>query len=263
MSQKRAIIPNSFTMTNMVLGFIAIIIASNGSHTSIAVAGVLVFVASFFDFIDGATARALGVSSPVGLQLDSLADAVAYGIAPGFISYQAYLCRLPEIAFGINWGMVLAPIFPICATYRLARFNADDSGNVDFSGLPSPAAGIFITSIPALYSSRIFLIGKIDFSIPIEIFVPIFAIVALLMVSTIDYSKVFTHVVNRGKLAIIICSVIIVVGLFYFNMWLVFVLTGVYILAGVFIYLFHLIFGKRDGGDGTPKIIETDPSNIA
>lgn len=246
MSQKRAIIPNSFTMTNMVLGFIAVIIASRGSHADLAIAGSLVFVASFFDFIDGATARALGVESPVGLQLDSLADAVAYGIAPGFIAYQAYLSRLPEIALGINWGMVLAPIFPICATYRLARFNVDDSGDENFKGLPSPAAGIFICSIPALYSSKIFFIGEINFSMPMELFVPLFAVVALLMVSTIDYSKVFSSMIRKGKAVIIMGSIITILGLFYFNMWIVFVLTGIYILAGIFIYIFRLITVRKE-----------------
>jgi CDP-diacylglycerol--serine O-phosphatidyltransferase len=247
MTQKRAIIPNSFTMTNMVLGFIAVIVASRGTPESIALAGVLVFVASFFDFIDGATARALGVDSPVGIQLDSLADSIAYGIAPGFIAYQAYLSRLPEIAYGINWGMIIAPIFPICATYRLARFNVEEPDTDGFHGLPSPAAGIFIASIPALPFSTIPFLGRVWFYFPIELFVPLFAIVALLMVSDIDYSKVLAQVVKRGKAAIVIGSVITILLLFYFNMWSVFILTGMFILFGVLIYFF------RSMKSGKPK----------
>jgi len=146
--KKRAIIPNTFTMSNMVFGFIAIIFASKGTPESIGIAGVLIFLASFFDFFDGATARALGVSSPIGVQLDSLADGIAYGIAPGFIAYQAFLRYLPEIGMGLNWGMLIAPLFPICATYRLAKFNNDERQQEEFYGLPTPANAFFIAFLP-------------------------------------------------------------------------------------------------------------------
>ncbi|PKL36156.1 MAG: CDP-diacylglycerol--serine O-phosphatidyltransferase [Spirochaetae bacterium HGW-Spirochaetae-1] len=246
MTEKRAIIPNTFTMTNMVLGFIAIIMASRGNPESIAIAGVLVFVASFFDFIDGATARALKVTSPIGIQLDSLADEIAYGIAPGFIAYQAYLSKMPDAGFlGLNWGMIIAPIFPICATYRLAKFNIEGSGKKGFTGLPSPAAGIFIASIPALPFSRIPFIGKINFQFPIELFVPIFAIVALLMVSEVDYMKLFSDIASKGKAAIMITTVINILLLYYFNMWSVFAFTSLYIMAGIVFYIYRCIWKKE------------------
>jgi CDP-diacylglycerol--serine O-phosphatidyltransferase len=231
-------------MMNMILGFTAIIYASRGTAKDIAIGGTLIFVASFFDFIDGAAARALRVESPIGLQLDSLADAVAYGIAPGYISYQAFLSGLPEIVFGINWGMLIAPIFPICATYRLARFNIGEPLHDGFKGLPSPAAGIFISSIPVLSFSRLPFVGKIDFNIPIDVFIPIFAAAALLMISEVDYSKIFAKIVKKGKTALIISSIITIMLLFYFNMWTVFVLTGGYIMVGLLIYLIRLL--KKD-----------------
>ncbi|MCL2025729.1 MAG: CDP-alcohol phosphatidyltransferase family protein [Leptospirales bacterium] len=245
MEQKRAIIPNSFTMMNMILGFIAIIYASRGTPKDLAIGGALIFVASFFDFIDGAAARALGVDSQMGLHLDSLADAVAYGIAPGFIAYQAFLSGLPEIAFGINWGMLIAPIFPICATYRLARFNIEDSSPSEFKGLPSPAAGIFISSIPVLAFSKVPFLGKIDVNIPIDVFIAIFALTALLMISGIDYSKIVSKVVKKGKKTIVISSILVILLLFYFNMWTVFVLTGGYIIAGIVLYSIRAL--KKQG----------------
>jgi len=245
MEQKRAIIPNSFTMMNMILGFIAIIYASRGTPKDLAIGGALIFVASFFDFIDGAAARALGVESAIGVQLDSLADAIAYGIAPGYISYQVFLSRLPEIAFGINWGMIIALIFPICATYRLARFNIGSPAPSGFKGLPSPAAGIFISSIPVLSFSKIPFLGKVDVNIPIDIFIPIFALTALLMISGIDYSKIFVQIIKKGKKAAIITSIILILLLFYFNMWTVFVLSGCYIIAGIVLYSARLL--KKHG----------------
>ncbi len=244
MSQTRSLIPNSFTMTNMVFGFISIIFASRGDPKSLAIAGVLVFIASFFDFFDGASARALGVSSPIGTQLDSLADEIAYGIAPGFIAYQAILRYLPEIAMGINWGMIIAPIFPVCATYRLAKFNIEGCEQEGFTGLPSPPAGIFISSIPALPFSRIPMIGAFDFQIPVHLFIPLYAGVALLMVSPVDYTKMFANIVKKGKTAIMITMVVILLLLFYLNMWAVFIVAALYIVVGIVFYCFRKATGR-------------------
>ena len=108
--------------------------------TSSYSAGVLIFIGSIFDASDGAIARALDVESEIGMQLDSLADAVAYGIAPGVLAYQAFFYQMPEICGLINIGMLIAAIFPICAVYRLARFNWQSMPG--FIGLPSPPAGI-------------------------------------------------------------------------------------------------------------------------
>ena len=94
--QKRSIVPNMITMSNMTMGFFAIILASRGDKSSLALAGIMVFVGTLFDAIDGAVARAMHVESPVGVQLDSLADGIAYGIAPAVIAYQGYLSQLPQ-----------------------------------------------------------------------------------------------------------------------------------------------------------------------
>ena len=244
MRPQRSLIPNTFTMSNMVFGFMAIIFASKGDPVSIGVAGVLIFVASFFDFADGAAARALGVSSPIGVQLDSLADGVAYGIAPGFIAYQAYFQKLPEIGMGLNWGMLIATILPICAIYRLAKFNIVGVDRVGFKGLPSPIAGIFIASFPVLPLSKTVFFGKIDFSLPIEVFVLIYACVALLMISDIDYNKLFSDIIKKGKKAVIITIVTCILLLFYLQMWAVFICSGLYIIFGIVREIYRIITRK-------------------
>ena len=244
MSQKKAIIPNSFTMTNMIFGFFAIIFASKGDPKSLAIAGVLIFAASFFDFFDGAAARALGVSSPMGTQLDSLADVVAYGIAPGFIAYQAFLQHLPGIAMGLNWGMIIAPVYPVCALYRLAKFNIEGGDQEGFSGLPSPPAGIFISCIPALIYTGIPFFDSVPVNVAVHLFIPVYAAVALLMVSSIDYTKFFGNIFKKGKTAIMITFVVIVLMLFYLKMWGVFLVSGLYIITGVVIYIFRRIKNK-------------------
>jgi len=244
MPSKKTLIPNTFTMSNMVFGFVAIIFASKGDPASIGIAGVLIFAASFFDFFDGASARALGVSSPIGVQLDSLADGVAYGIAPGFIAYQAYFKYLPEIGFGLGWGMLIASILPICAIYRLAKFNVSGTDRDGFKGLPSPVAGVFIASFPVLHLSKIVFLGKIDFHLPPMLFVPIYAFIALLMISEIDYSKLASDIVKKGKVAIIMAIVTIILMLFYLQMWAVFIVSILYIMSGLIRAAYRVITKK-------------------
>ena len=159
MGRKKSIIPSIFTMGNMVMGFMSILFSANydpakNNYDTLAVAGILIFIGSLFDASDGAIARALDVESEIGMQLDSLADAVAYGIAPGVLAYQAFFYKMPEI-FGIfNIGMIIAAIYPICAIYRLARFNCTES-IPGFIGLPSPPAGIVAGIVPSLMHTDI------------------------------------------------------------------------------------------------------------
>jgi len=243
--KKRSIVPNIITMSNMIMGFFAIIYAGKGDPDYLAIAGVLVFIGSLCDVCDGAVARALHVESPVGVQLDSLADGIAYGIAPAIIAYQAFLSKLPAIG-GIDIGLVIAPIYPICAIYRLARFNitADEEQN-GFTGLPSPPAGIVIASIPAL-SSELPIIGKIDFVIPMEVFVPMYLIVGLLMVSKVDYNKLFTDLYRKGKVVAVITIIVVVSGLVFFRMWSVFCVTILYIVVGIINYVIKIFRGVSE-----------------
>ncbi len=144
----RVWIPNSLTLGNMLLGFISLIYSSLGTQQGYFIAGFLILAAGLLDGLDGPAARALKVTSPLGKELDSLADCVAFGIAPGFLSYNAYLAGIHEPFFTMPFdlGMLIAAIFPICAAYRLARFNILKSSN-SFTGLPAPAAGIIIALI--------------------------------------------------------------------------------------------------------------------
>jgi len=221
-------------MGNMVLGFIAIIISSKatGLTETTAIAGMLIFLASLCDVSDGALARALGVESQIGKELDSFADAVSYGVAPAVIAYQAYFYNFPELFFSIDLGMIIALTFPVFAIFRLARFNiGDEKGG--FTGLPSPAAGIVIASIPALpfVNSPIFDFSK--FAIPLNAFVVIYLLIGYMMVSKIDYGKVFSDIWGKGKVAVIMVGVVSFSLMFFFRMFSVFAVTGLYIVYGI------------------------------
>jgi CDP-diacylglycerol--serine O-phosphatidyltransferase len=245
--QKRSIVPNMITMSNMTMGFFAIILASRGDARSLALAGILVCIGTLFDAVDGAVARAMHVESPVGVQLDSLADGIAYGIAPAVIAYQAYLSKLPKSGLFIDTGMLIALIYPICAIYRLARFNtgAAEDDHVGFCGLPSPPAGILIASFPALEVPDFMFLVKYTVSFPLEVFIPIYLLVALLMVTRIDYSKTLALIYRKGRFVLVLTIIVMILLISLFSMWFVFAMISAYILAGLILYIIKLIRKKK------------------
>lgn len=251
--QKRSIVPNFITMANMTMGFFAIIFASRGDLRSLALAGIMVFIGSLCDAVDGAVARAMHVESPVGIQLDSLADGIAYGVAPAVIAYQAYLSKLSSGgAFPIDTGMMVAIIYPVCAIYRLARFNtgAAEDDHLHFKGLPSPPAGILIAAIPGMEYSWLPLpyFGHVEVHFPLEVFVPLYILIAFLMVSHVDYNKLFTILYRKGKVTRITTILMVILLMGFFMMWAVFAVTALYITIGLIIYLARLVkkATKRD-----------------
>jgi len=127
-------IPNMFTIGNLVLGIMSIILAFHGEANS---AALLVIIAMLLDGLDGRVARALKVTSDFGKELDSLSDVISFGVAPAFIMYQAAYLEVTPPA--IAW--IATAIFPICGALRLARFNVIEGTPGYFIGLPIPAAG--------------------------------------------------------------------------------------------------------------------------
>ena len=134
------LLPNLFTTAGLFAGFYAIIAASNGQfvHASIAV-----FIAAIMDGIDGRVARLTGTSSDFGVQYDSLADLVSFGMAPSLVMYHWALSSLKfdgSVMGRVGWAVAF--LYAACAALRLARFNTQ-VGSVDkrwFIGLASPAA---------------------------------------------------------------------------------------------------------------------------
>jgi len=132
-------IPNLITLLNLFCGCIALVFAF---HRQFETAFLFVALGIFLDFFDGFFARLFKVSSPLGLQLDSLADMVTSGVAPGLVMYQLMLTTsdayFPYLGFIITLG----------SCYRLANFNIDTRQTDSFIGLPTPANTLFIMSLP-------------------------------------------------------------------------------------------------------------------
>ncbi len=113
-SRAKAMLPSAFTLTNMLCGFSSIRAAESGRYD---LAAVLIGVAVVFDIFDGAVARAVGAITPFGLQFDSLADLISFGVAPAILLWTWSLHD-----FGLS-GWVLACFWLACAAFRLGRFN--------------------------------------------------------------------------------------------------------------------------------------------
>jgi CDP-diacylglycerol--serine O-phosphatidyltransferase len=139
-------IPNLITLLNLFSGCIALVFASNDNFE---MAFFFVSLGIFFDFFDGFFARLFNVSSPLGLQLDSLADMVTSGVLPGFV-----LFKMLSNSVNSDPSLMYLPYFGFIVTlgscYRLANFNIDTRQSDSFIGLPTPANAIFILSLPLI-----------------------------------------------------------------------------------------------------------------
>jgi CDP-diacylglycerol--serine O-phosphatidyltransferase len=156
-------IPNLFTLLNLLSGVIAVIMAATDNLIE---AAFFIFLGIFFDFFDGFFARRFNVTGEFGKQLDSLADMVTSGVAPGIIMFQLILFSAKERYFMElsceigNWmsfdesKFYLLPLIglliPLSSAYRLAKFNLDERQTSSFIGLPTPALAIFIVSLPLI-----------------------------------------------------------------------------------------------------------------
>lgn len=138
-------VPNLITLLNLLSGVLAIICVF---QYELYHAAWLIVLGAIFDFADGLVARLLNVHSELGKQLDSLADVVTFGVAPGLIGYQ-----ILNVEFGSAWYTLMPLMIPLFGALRLARFNIDTRQSDSFIGLPIPANAMFWVSLPmiALY----------------------------------------------------------------------------------------------------------------
>jgi CDP-diacylglycerol---serine O-phosphatidyltransferase len=151
-------IPNLITILNLVTGTIAIVFALEGD---LGFAGIAILIAGLFDFFDGLSARLLKAYSDTGKELDSLADVVSFGVAPGMIAFMLMRNALPGMNLPLadisisfwKWLLLFSPfIIPAFSALRLAKFNLDERQTVNFFGMPTPANAILWASFGIISS---------------------------------------------------------------------------------------------------------------
>lgn len=182
-------VPNFITSLNLVSGFSAIIFAAHGK---IEIASWMILAAMIFDFLDGFSARMLRAYSDIGKELDSLADVVSFGVAPGIIIFSLLESSFsPGIPGNINGDtlntaliIIVSAIMPVCAALRLAIFNIDETQTKTFKGLPTPANALAVISvvIAAHHSASAIVISFAGSVVLLVIFT---IMLSLLMVSRI------------------------------------------------------------------------------
>jgi CDP-diacylglycerol--serine O-phosphatidyltransferase len=237
-------IPNLFTLANLFFGCMAIVsIMQTGLSISydanaenlveiperIYMASIFIAIAAVVDFFDGFVARLLKVPSELGKQLDSLADVVSFGVAPGLIIYQFLRLSFSQMEGGLEIStLFLLPAFilPCAGAYRLARFNIDTEQSYGFKGVPIPAVGIWIASFPLVYwfSKDIWVIQLLR---NYWFWYAVVAVASYLMVSTIPMMALkFKEFSLKALLPFIIIAIVALISALFFG-WLAVTLSFV------------------------------------
>src|SRR4051794_13410543 len=205
-TRRRALasLPSLFTLANMMLGFAAILVSIRGDYR---LAAVLIGLSIIFDITDGAVARLVGAITPFGLQFDSLADLVSFGLAPALLAFTLFSQGRDE------WdplGWIACFIWLACAAIRLAPFTTSGDPPADkgfFPGRPSPgAAGVVLASVSAFGDQ---MQGRARLWVLLVVVVP-----ALLMVSTIRFRSFRSLVSPKSgrPYGIIAVALLLVIG---------------------------------------------------
>ena len=224
-------IPNLFTLLNLFLGATAIILIlqtgqtiafiNNEGYTMVDLpekitwGALLIFCAAIVDFLDGFVARLLKATSPMGKQLDSLSDVVSFGVAPALIIYQLLRISYAQEENGLDVSisfLLPALIIACAAAWRLAKFNLDESQQYSFKGLPTPAAGLFVASLPLILKFPPDMINITDYIFNKWILYVIIVLLSFLMVSNLPLMgfkfKDFSLKNNLPKYLMIIIGVV-------------------------------------------------------
>lgn len=240
------ILPSIFTIANITAGFFSLHYSISLNFTAAAWA---IIIAIIMDIIDGRVARVMHAESSFGIELDSLADFLSFGIAPAVLMYQILLKDMGRIGFAI------AIFFIIASALRLARFNSKAHENREvtthFEGLPTPAAGGIIASFvlsyelfaggPELTAKTIPLLMK---KMPLFFKTMPFLIVimSIFLISKIEYSNFKRlNFARPHSFQFLVLLIIAIVLIFTYPQNTIFLIYILYFLSGIFGYFLRLI----------------------
>ncbi len=244
-------IPNLFTLLNLVFGCLAIIFILQTGETLVTQnegawvaqlpekiwwGSVCIGIAGIVDFLDGFVARLFKAESAMGRELDSLADVVSFGVAPGMILYQ--LLRISYISeeTGLDtslWALAPALLFPCAGAYRLARFNTDPNQQFGFKGVPIPAAGLVVASLPLILLYNYF--GLVTILLNKWMLYAIILLLSFLMISNLSLMALkfqdLTVRNNLPKIILLVAGILAAVFLQWLAVPVIFILYIILSLA--------------------------------
>jgi CDP-diacylglycerol--serine O-phosphatidyltransferase len=199
-------VPNALTSFNLLFGCLSII--ASLVNNDLELAAYFIGAAAILDFFDGFVARALNVGSEMGKQLDSLADCVSFGVAPGFIFYK--ITNIPIDFSQFNFMAYIPFLIPVFSAIRLAKFNIDTRQTDSFIGVPTPANSLFIAALPFVISANSFGLGNIfqnQWFLIIFPFVSAYLLVAELPLFALKF-KSFAWQANQLRYIFLLCCLI-------------------------------------------------------
>lgn len=222
--------PNFFTVGNMFCGYMSIVFAV--FNHNYVLASWMIVLAAFFDAMDGKIARFINTSSKFGVEYDSLADVVSFGLAPSVLIYAFFFSDWKTVGLFISF-------FPLLfASIRLARFNVQIEGfdKSHFTGLPSPVAAISLATY-IIFVSEFFQANPFP-----KLFLTITFILSILMVSTIRYDIMpnLTFKGSRYNKVMFVLLIISFLTLIIFPKALFFPYMMIYVLSGIVRFLIKL-----------------------
>lgn len=194
-------IPNFLTCCNLFCGCLGVVFVLNGNLNS---AAYFVWIACVFDFFDGFAARMLKVSSPIGKELDSLADMVSFGLLPAIVMF---VMLQDSNSYGYAYLPYLAFSIAIFSALRLAIFNIDETQRDSFKGLPTPANALFITSLPLLTGNMAMLLFE-PWILCVIVLISSYLLVSGIPLFALKF-KNFTWKENRIRFTFLILSVLL------------------------------------------------------
>ena len=260
--------PTAFTAANILMGFLAVLYSIRGyqyvnTNPEIAAsffnyAGVFIGFAILFDTLDGRVARMTRTATEIGVQLDSLADVLTFGIAPVALVYAWGIGAVfSEQSSAHGLGVFLVFMYLMCGAFRLARFNlqatrprvllegATKSDKKNFVGLPIPPAAGLMASIVHFAPMPLNTYGD-DFARFYGILIIILlGVLGLLMISTLKYTSFKT--VGTGKTNIYIILLIVALGMaiWLYSEYALLILSGLYVLHGIIWFVLSFLTPRR------------------
>jgi CDP-diacylglycerol---serine O-phosphatidyltransferase len=229
------IVPSLFTVSNIWCGFFSVSSAIKGNFE---LAGLLIGIAMILDTLDGRMARLTHTTSEFGLQLDSLADVITFGMAPAVLCYLWAFYNFESLSID-RAGWLVCFLFLICAASRLARFNVQTTGAPDkryFVGMPTPAAAGAVASTVFCFPDR--LNGEVS---AIAVLLAM-GVLAFLMISRIKYrSFKDLNLKQPRSYRIVAIIALIIVGIALDPKHMLITLAAVYVFSG----LIGNLFGRR------------------
>ena len=221
-------IPNIITLLNLFSGCVGLVFALNGELER---ASLMIFVSLILDYMDGTAARLLNAKSPIGKELDSLADVVSFGVLPSMIAFM--LLNYMEMGIWSYYAFLMA----MFSAYRLGKFNIDTRQSENFIGLPTPANALLWSSLPFILtdtqefffhsSMRSILVSPVTIFALLTLFS--FLLVAEIPMFSLKF-KNFSWGENQNRFIFLILTMILILTLMYYSVPFILIL---YVLISI------------------------------